>query len=581
MNRKIDNFEQSHLARAIAKDILAGFNHHFTAFQKITANAKTLFETRQWQQVQHDAKKRIYFYDKRVKECITQLKTNFALTPFSPDLWLDIKHQYVMLLYKNQQPELAETFYTSVFCHLSTRQYFNNHYIFIRPSLSTEHLDIDNPVIHSYFINFEGTKKTFKEILINCDFAINFTHIEKDMNCLASVLDLALADFDKKDKFEIQIIRSVFFRNKGAYVLGKIDLNGRVIPILISILHNKKQGLFVDTMLYSITDISVVFSFSRSYFMVASNIPAAIVSFIKDLLAHKSHADLYNAIGFHKQGKTMFYRDFIKCLALTNSQLIKAPGIKGMVMLVFTLPSYPYVFKLIRDKFKPPKNVSRQQVKDKYQMVKMHDRVGRLADTLEFSKVSIPLARFEETLLEELKTETCKHIEIDGDNLIIQHLYIENRMTPLNLYIQNLDKAELERIIIDYGNTIKDLIHSNIFPGDMLFKNFGVTRQKRVVFYDYDEITTMAEPNFRKIPAAQNYEDEMAAEPWYHVAPNDVFPEEFITFLSHDPKIRQIFIRHHQDLLDADYWSDVQESLVTGQISNIFPYDNSKRFCAQ
>ncbi|MFO7634764.1 MAG: isocitrate dehydrogenase kinase/phosphatase-domain containing protein, partial [Caldilinea sp.] len=134
---------------------------------------------------------------------------------------------------------------------------------------------------------------------------------------------------------------------------------------------------------------------------------------------------------------------------------------------------------------------------------------------------------------------------------VIRHLYIERRMVPLNLYIERADDAERERAVIEYGEAIKEMVAANIFPGDMLYKNFGVTRQGRVVFYDYDEVAYLTDCNFRKIPEARTPEDEMASEPWYPVGPTDVFPEEFGTFLLGDPRVRSVFMAHHAELLEA------------------------------
>ena len=287
-------------------------------------------------------------------------------------------------------------------------------------------------------------------------------------------------------------------------------------------------------------------------------------------------------VGLAKQGKTMFYRDLFYHLKHSSDNFVVAPGIKGMVMLVFTLPSFPYVFKVIRDRFAPPKEMDRQTVKDKYQLVKYHDRVGRLADTLEYSLVALPLERFDAALLEELKSEAASNIEFEDDKVVIKHVYIERRMQPLNLYLAEAgadhDAARVRQALHEYGYAIKELAGAGIFPGDMLLKNFGVTRHNRVVFYDYDEIAYMIECNFRRIPPPRSIEDEMSAEPYYSVGPHDVFPEQFARFLVSDPQAREVFLERHADLMDPAYWAGKQARIRAGVQEDVFPYPEEIRF---
>jgi isocitrate dehydrogenase kinase/phosphatase len=288
------------------------------------------------------------------------------------------------------------------------------------------------------------------------------------------------------------------------------------------------------------------------------------------------------SVGLAKQGKTLFYRDLHYHLKHSTDRFVVAPGIKGMVMLVFTLPSFPYVFKVIRERFAPPKETDRQTVMDKYLMVKLHDRVGRMADTLEYSRVALPLERFDPALVEELERECGSLVEFDGGELVLGHVYIERRMQPLNIHLEECrrdgDDAALRTALREYGNAIKELAGAGIFPGDMLLKNFGVTRHDRVVFYDYDEIQPMTEVSFRRIPAARSYEEELSAEPYWRVGDSDVFPEQFEHFLVSEPRAREIFYEYHRDLLDPAFWSAKQALVRDGLQEDVFPYPEEIRF---
>ena len=567
-------------ARRIAETILDGFNKHYRIFLEITAAAKERFDACDWQGQRQAASDRINLYTQRVAEATERLQAEFDLKgEVDEDLWREVKLRYIGLLYEHKQPELAETFYNSVFTWLFHRRYYNNDNIFVRPGLSTEFLDDDDPVYDSYYPIRHGLTQSVRAILSACECDLPFENIDRDVRHLVRHVKMThLPGLELRKHFHLQVLRAPFYRNKAAYIVGRAINGADVIPFVMPILNNGKGQIYVDTLLTEVDDIANLFSFARAYFMVETETPAAVVRFLRRMLPTKTKADLYTSIGLQKQGKTEFYRDFLHHLSHSNDQLDMAPGVKGMVMTVFTMPSYPYVFKVINDYFKPPKEVDRATVKRKYQIVKMHDRVGRMADTLEYSYAAFPVARISDALMAELREKCGKSLEIEGDKVIVRHLYIERRLDPLNLFFQTATKEQKEDAVIGFGNAVKEMAAANIFAGDLLYKNFGVTRHGRVIFYDYDEIEFMTDMNFRHIPPPRTPEDEMAAEPWYSVAPNDVFPEEFASFLLIDPELRRPFMQHHRDMLDAEYWKGVQQDIRHGVQRDVFPYSITKRF---
>jgi isocitrate dehydrogenase kinase/phosphatase len=393
---------------------------------------------------------------------------------------------------------------------------------------------------------------------------------------------LPLAEWRLRANFQIQVLSSMFFRNKGAYIVAKVINGFNELPLCLPVLHGEGGKLVIDTALSREDDLLLVFSFARAYFMVDMEVPSAYVQFLRSLMPRKPRAELYSALGLQKHGKNLFYRDLLAHLRHSSDRFRIAPGIKGMVMLVFDLPSFPYVFKVIKDFYPPQKDTTREQIKGKYLLVKQHDRVGRMADTLEYSNVAFPRARFEEELIAELKHFCPSLMEDDGDTLVIRHVYIERRMIPLNIYLQDAtaagDRDGIGRAVVEYGNAIKDLVAANIFPGDMLWKNFGVTRHGKVVFYDYDEIEYITDCNFRRVPTPRNEEEEMSGEVWYSVGPKDVFPETFGPFLLGNPGVREVFMKHHADLLDAAFWQGHKERIRAGHVHDVFPYEPAKRF---
>ena len=581
----------------IAKAMMDGFNRHYRLFRAESARAKHRFETADWHGQQRAQRERIEFYDLRVKECVRRLDKEFHAGDQSMEVWHQIKLHYIGLMVNHLQPELAETFFNSVTTKILHRTHFHNDFIFVRPAVSTEYIESDDPgarpTYRAYYPSRDNLHETVVRIVEHCALQRDFEDLPRDAGHVVQALQQRLGAVKLRTNFQVQVLSSLFFRNKGAYLVGKVINGYNELPFALPILHGEDGRLLIDAVLFGENDLQMLFSFARAYFMVDMEIPSAYVQFLRSLMPRKPRAELYTALGLAKQGKTLFYRDFLHHLRYSTDKFRIAPGIKGMVMLVFDLPSFPYVFKLIKDQFPAPKDTTREQVQGKYLLVKQHDRVGRMADTLEYSLVAFPRERFSDELIEEIRRHAPSQMEIsdrDGDGrqeVIIAHLYIERRMIPLNIHLQEcfdtgLDKPEarsaLEHAVTEYGNAIKDMVAANIFPGDMLWKNFGITRNGKVVFYDYDEIEYLTDCNFRRVPAPRNEEEEMSGEVWYSVGPHDVFPETFGPFLLGNDAVREVFLRHHADLLDPGFWQTHKERIQAGHLFDVFPYDADRRF---
>ncbi len=564
-------------APAIAQAILDGFDRHYGLFRYNAQQAKAHYERADWHGIQRLARDRIAFYDQRVLEAFERIEAEFRANELDASVWPRVKREYVALLADHRQPELAETFFNSVCTKLLHRSYFHNDIIFVRPAVSAEYLDSDPPSYNVYYPNELGWTDSLRRILIDIGFACPFVDVERDLELIREAASEHFSgEFVAATDCQFQVLRTPFFRNKGAYIIGRLVNDGDLLPFVLPVLQDSQGRLYIDTILFGAERVESLFNFSRAYFMVDMDVPSAYVLFLKTLMPTKPESELYTMLGLHKQGKTLFYRDMLHHLRHSSDRFIVAPGIKGLVMSVFTLPSFPYVFKVIKDK--RGKDMTREFITAQYQLVKFHDRVGRMADTWEYTGVPFPKSRLDPELVEELRDVAPSIIDDEGESMVINHIYIERRMVPLNLYLEKADEAEREHALIEYGQAIKDMVAANIFPGDMLYKNFGMTRQGRVVFYDYDEVAYITDCNFRKIPEPQTPEQEMAAEPWYPVGPHDVFPEEFGTFLLGNPQIRGVFMRHHSDLLEPDYWQRSQQRIRDGQLEDVFPYPDSLRF---
>ncbi len=574
----------------IARVLLDGFDRHYHLFSQSNRAAKQRFERADWHGQQRAMRERISYYDERVRETRSRLQIEFAAEVLPVEVWQQVKLFYIGLLIDHAQPELAETFFNSVTTKILHRSYYHNSVIFVRPAISTSYIEIDDALAPTTFRVYYPTLQTWHETWVQLvrDFGLQlpFEDLERDAGDVVAELQRRMGDVVPRTNFQIQVLSNLFFRNKGAYVVGRIINGGQQTPIALPLLHTPSGKLAIDTVLHTEDDLVALFSYARAYFLVDMPVPSAYVQFLRRLMPHKPRGEIYSAVGLHKQGKNSFYRDLLHHLRHSRDRFRIAPGIKGTVMLVFDLPSFPYVFKLIKDHFPAHKKITREQVKGKYQLVKRHDRVGRMADTLEYSKVALPLARFEPELVDELRRDCAGMLEINGsgdaEEVILDHAYIERRMVPLNLFLKDAiaagDDAAVERATIEYGNAIKDLVAADIFPGDMLWKNFGMTRQGKVVFYDYDEIEYLSDCNFRHVPPPDPGAAQSDNGVWFDVGPKDVFPKTFGPFLLGNAKVRQAFMAHHADLLDPDYWNLHKQRIQAGAMLDVFPYDPQRRF---
>ncbi|WP_339672059.1 bifunctional isocitrate dehydrogenase kinase/phosphatase [Dasania marina] len=561
----------------LAKAILNGFDSFFGDFQNVTLGAQARFEKADWNLVQAEMSNRLSMYKKKVAEVAAVAETVAGDLLGDPEVWEHAKLDYADIVETHSNYEIAQTFFNSVYCFIFKHRKIRDKFSFV---FDGDDMDIDiapSKIFDRYKIT--EVSPFVRSVLASTDFNVPFEDFERDVQRVAEILEALLGErLLQGEVFRAEILESLFYRNKAAYLVGRIIDGEDSIPFVLPFMNNECGGVYVDTVLNEADDVSILFSFTRSYFMVDASVPSQFVAFLKKLMPQKEVFELYSALGFARHAKTVFFRRAVWETMHSDDEYVTAPGIKGMVMLVFTRPGFDYVYKVIKDRFTPPKDMTRAQVEEKYVLVKRWDRAGRMADTQEFKNLVFDRRRFSDELMAELMREVPSLIEELGNVLILKHVYVERKMVPLNLYLKDASDQQVEGVMDEYGNAIKQLAAVNIFPGDMLLKNFGVTRHGRVVFYDYDEICPLVDCNFRKIPQPQTEEQEMASGPWYNVAPNDVFPEEFRLFFSGNQRAREVFDRLHSDIYQAEFWQRLQRQIRNGQVKSVFPYRRKYSF---
>ncbi|MDH3397074.1 MAG: bifunctional isocitrate dehydrogenase kinase/phosphatase [Acidimicrobiia bacterium] len=556
--------------------IVDGFTSYQGRFMEITRRAKHRFEQRDWQGLQTDAIERLDLYMNVVDGVVADIHQKLEACVDDKSVWSAMKTRYSELIADREDWDVAETFFNSI-----TRRIFST--VGLDPNIEYVDTDFESPPtaavapVYRAYADQRAVAELIERVMDDYSFEVPYADLPGDAAATAEQLTSHLPAVGALRSIErIEMVRSVFYRGQRAYLVGRVYSGLAVIPLVLA-LANTDAGIVVDAVLLEEDDVSTLFSFTRAYFHVEAERPYDLVRFLADLTPRKRSAELYISIGYNKHGKTGLYRDLFRHLALSDQHFEFARGTRGLVMIAFTMPGYDIVFKVIRDSFGPPKHTTRQTVMDKYQLVFRHDRAGRLVDAQEFEHLKFERRRFTDGLLAELLDKAGRTVSVEGDHVVIDHAYLERRVIPLNLYVREASDRAAREAVTDYGQTIKDLAAADIFPGDMLLKNFGVTRHGRVVFYDYDELTLLRECNFRVMPEPSTPDQEMASEPWFSVGESDIFPEEFRSFLGLSGELRELFDSRHSEIYEAGFWRSIQDRIAAGELIDILPYGPGQR----
>jgi isocitrate dehydrogenase kinase/phosphatase len=569
---------QSAAARG-AESIHEALEEHQRRLRVTTRQVRQRFEARDWAGIREATLERLELPVRSIRETVAVLSGQLGEAVTDHETWVALKAEYTRLILGRDDFEIAQSFFNSL-----TRKVFPHAGVdpdvdYVADELPLPFYGWEMANARMYAVRRIDAAVVHR-ILEDAGFRVPFRDLAGDAALAAERLrEGVTAAFGSPAIEAVDVLRPVFFRNKGAYVVGRARLGQRVLPILLAIVHGP-EGLAVDAALCTEDEASIVFSFARWYFHVDVASPREVIGFLKSIMPRKRIAELYISLGYKNHGKTELYRDLMAHIVETDEQFVEARGQPGLVMEVFNLPSYEWVFKIVKDAFPPQKNTTRERVMEKYRQVQLHDRVGRLVGFQEFEHLRIPRARFAPELLEKLLKVAGRTISAEsaeGDWVTLRHCYVERKVVPLDLFLREMDEERAEAAVLDWGRCLKELAAANIFPGDVLLKNFGVTRHGRVLSYDYDELSALTDVVFRAIPPARDDQEEMASEPWFTVGENDVFPEELRTFLGLQGRLRDAFLREHEDLFGVELWQGLQERLRRGEVPSFFPYPPARR----
>ena len=555
----------------LASLLLTGFEDHREAWARTTRRASARFAERDWPALRSHAAERLLLYRRAVDDCERSVRTLLGSSDTDRALWSRAKETWSELVAARGDGELAESWWNSM-----ARRIFATAGVHADVDFVEARWHVINPPPTTAYGPFRGGRPLVEAVLRGRSWSFELEDPAGDADRAGGWIDEHLAEWGLPGELELDLLEPIFFRGKGAYLVGRLRAGGRPLPLVLALRHGP-EGVFVDAVLLRTDEVSKLFSFTRWYFLVNTEEPAGVVEFLSDLLPRKRRSDLYLSMGYTRHGKTELYREVQRHLGQTSDRFVAATGTPGLVMVVFTLPGLDSVLKVIRDHFPPQKEVTPARVRNRYRLVHLHDRAGRLVDAQPFEQLRFPAARFDEALLSDLLEACGKLVCRDGDDVVIGHAYVERRVVPLDVLVRTAPREEAEAAIWDFGDALRDLAACGIFPGDILPKNFGVTRHGRVAFYDYDELCLLHELNFRDIPKARFEEDEMSAEPWFGVDVGDVFPEEFPRFLGLRPELLRVLYEHHAEVFTAAWWKKIQEMVASGRVVEFAPYPRQLR----
>jgi isocitrate dehydrogenase kinase/phosphatase len=564
-------FTSALYAMQCAERVVQGFLRYNEAFRRVTLRAPERFAVRDWAGSQADAVERIELYSLHIRDTIDEIERDFEPLALERNFWSDVKRHFANLIGGLPDSEFCKTYFNSI-----TRRLFRT--VGVSPDIEFVAIDLDPLAGAGRQVRClrhvrQGSLDALVELLLrDVRLPVAFRDIRRTTAQIVEEIAVQIGcGGNGGDVLAIEVIDAVFYQFARAYVVGRIEAGALQMPVVLAF-RNTEAGVVLDNVMLTEAEIGNLFGYTRSYFHVDLDHVADTVAYLRTLIPQAPVGELFTVLGRAKQGKTERNRHLIRHMETSTDMFQHAPGQRGMVMICFTMPSMDVVFKVIRDRIPVQKNLSRDEVIDKYRFVFNHDRAGRLIDAQEFRRLRVPRARFEAGLFYDLVTDASALVHVDGDDVVLDHAYIERRVTPLDLYLRTAKEADATGAAVDYGHAIRDLAYTNIFAGDLLFKNFGVTQHGRVIFYDYDEVVPLTQCRFRELPVARHHEEEMSAEPWFAVNEEDVFPESFRSYLPFSQSQLDAFLATHGELLHSGFWRHVQDRIRSGAILEVMPY---------
>ena len=98
-------------------------------------------------------------------------------------------------------------------------------------------------------------------------FQLPYVDLEARINAAGKRLKQYFAPASRDTRYKIEFARSLFFRNKAAYIIGRLSSSDSTtsVPIALALLNNEQGGIYLDAAVAGQDQLSLLFSFTRSH----------------------------------------------------------------------------------------------------------------------------------------------------------------------------------------------------------------------------------------------------------------------------------------------------------------------------
>lgn len=588
-SRDLAEFVRQEAAGAAAI-ILRAHRGYLAEFDAITAQARETFESRDWGRGARNADHRAGIYRTALDRTWRDVQRQFGDRALDREFWLAAREIYLERVFRDYDSDLALSFFYS-----TMRIAFGAKDVPVEYDddglAARSHVWNPRPVWDVYSASERELPQSIRTLLARQGFRTPLAGIENAAEVAAERLLRAwqreIDDGKARDPHprQLQMLKPVFFRDQEAYLAGKLRASHGELPVVFA-LRNDDRGITLDAVLTGKEDMrNILFISTRSTFHVRTDEYREVLAFLDTLAPERGHPAMCAVLGFTHPARVALNQALRRHLRETGERFAQVPGRTGMAMVVFAPPGFPYVFKVIRDHSPKPGWTGRGRVMDLYRWVHEMNRGRLMLDAWMYRNLHFPRRLFEDNIARELLRSAPHSVLLDGDTLVLRHVYAQRRVRPLNTFFDEVrDGALRVRAVDALGTFIKDLAAMGFFMGDCygLPFNTGLTHGFNVALFDFDDLGPLERYRFRETPPPPGEQDELLWNSevdgaWFSMAENDVLVDEWERFLGVPPELREYFRQRHGSLFTTEYWRDVQRRVAGGELHYVLPYPAERR----
>jgi isocitrate dehydrogenase kinase/phosphatase len=552
----------------------------YKEFLNILDLAKLAFEKRDFASSIRVSSRRLSLYSISITEIGNRLKLKFPEIHKDIDQWWEVESCYQGLIQGEYDEDIARAYLHSLRRKIYQGEWRPTDYSFTEMDSAAGELSAQ--IVKSIELDGGLTKTVVREILNIPEFTSSYADIDDDSG---RILDRVVGNLSRSPRnaqrlVRVEMINTGFYRNRGAYLVGRLVFeDGRLAPLIIALL-NDESGIYVDAVLTSETYAHNIFSSTLANFHVTSSYYHEVSAVLKSIMPRRPLGLHYSTIGYNHLGKVAVMRELESELVGTGMVLETAVGSKGTVAMGFASQNSAYNLKVIRDKptrqYKWGEFEGLESVIRKYTRVHEINRTGSMLDSIIYYNVRLDRRWFSSDLLTELLSNASMSVSLTGDDVIFKYLIVQIKLTPLTVYLENASEKQAETVIVNLGYCIKNNAAANIFNKDLDARNYGVSAFSMVYLFDYDALEELKEVKIRTNLDREDGEEDIPD--WYFEDGVVFLPEELVSGLCiPQRRLCDLFARRHANLLTTAYWNEIQQDLLAGTVPRVSVYPDSER----